>query len=504
MGKPTGPVSGAPLQRTARDSGLSFIGAAVSGAAGLALSLVLGRTLGPSGSGIVFQMISAFTIAGAVARCGLDTTAVWLLPRLRSDATGQVRRAITLMLMGTFATGVVTALALWAAVPLIAPASEELRQALTLSAWFLPAFSVMTVALAVSRGLGRIREYVLIGSIAVPVTRLAAVSVAATMTASAVVAGVAWLSVLPLAAAIAVVTVGRLARRYPRDPQPGTHLTRRISAYAGPRAISATIEQALLWLDVLIVGVIAGPAAAGVYGVVSRLVQAGTIPSTSMRIVVAPQFSGMLHRGEHTPLAELYSRSAQWIVLMSVPVYAVMSILGIPLLGLFGAGFIEGATALAIMCIGATISAATGNVQAMLLMSGRSGWAALNKVIALALSLTLLFGLVPLWGIVGAAVAWTLTTSVDAALALALVVRGTGIRFDLPAILTAVLVGGLAAAIPSGVARLTLGDGTVALVVGLTGAVVCWAVTLYFTRRWFALDEAAAIFVRRSRKNKEK
>lgn len=492
------------VRRTARDSGLSFAGAVVSGLAGFALSLALGRTLGPTGSGIVFQMISAFTIAGAVARFGLDTTAVWLLPKLRSDATGRVRRAVGILLLGSLATGIVTALALWAVVPVIAPASEQLRTLLSVATLFLPVFSVMTVALAVARGMGRIREYVLIGSVGLPVTRLAAVSVGAAFSASAVVAGSLWLAALPLAAVAAIFAVARLVRGYPRETTPHTReLLRTVSGYSGPRVIAATIEQALLWLDVLIVGILAGPAAAGIYGVVSRLVQAGTIPSTSMRVVVAPQFSGLLHRGERAALAELYGRSAQWIVLMSIPAYVVLSILGTPFLALFGPGFASGTTALAIMCVGATVWACTGNVQALLLMSGRTGWAAINKVIALTVSLTLLFTLVPLWGIVGAAVAWTVTMSLDAVLALIQVTRGTGVRLDFRGIGAALVVGGLAAAVPSAAARIFLGDSALALVVGLMASVACWAAALYVTRRRFALNVATEIFTRRSKKKKE-
>ncbi|MFC6236184.1 lipopolysaccharide biosynthesis protein, partial [Leucobacter soli] len=235
------------------------------------------------------------------------------------------------------------------------------------------------------------------------------------------------------------------------SPGGGTsrELRRRIAAFSAPRTLSAGIEQSLVWLDVLIVGLIAGPAAAGVYGVVSRLVQSGTIPSTSMRIVVAPLFSKMLHQDRREELDELYTRTAQWIVLFSTPIYVVLAILGEPILRIFGDGFATGALALAVMCIGAVVSACTGNVQALLLMSGRSGWAAINKVVVLAVIVGLLLLLVPPYGILGAAIASTVAVSLDAILASIQIRIGVGLRSNLAAVLLAVLVAGAAAAVPA-------------------------------------------------------
>jgi len=488
------------LGNAARSSGLSFVGAVVSAAAGFALSLVLARMLGPAGSGIVFQMISVFTIAGAVARLGLDTTAVWLLPRLAADSRNDVRRAVRILLAGAMLGGVLTGVVLWAIAPLLGAGSDDLATVTRLAAAFMPFASVATVALAITRGLGGVRDYVVLGSIGLPVGRLAVVSVATAFLASAVVASVAWLAVLVVIALLALWVVRRAMQRFQvadRHTSPRAELIKRIAAFGAPRTLSSTIEQALLWLDVLIVGLIAGPAAAGVYGVVSRLVQAGTIPSTSMRIVVAPQFSRMMHQGRLAELSEFYTRTTQWIVLFSVPVYAALAVFAHPVLTLFGPGFEEGATALVIMCAGAVVSASTGNVQSLLLMSGRSGWAALNKVIVLAVSLTLLFTLVPGMGIIGAAIAWTISMSLDAVLATIQVRIAAKVRAGLGGVGLALVVAGCATAVPAVAMRLVLGDTVIAMIIGVVLAVAAFVILLYVTRRRFAIDEFSSLLRRK-------
>lgn len=491
------------LGGAARSSGLTFVGSLASAVAGFLLSLVLARTLGPSGSGTVFQMISVFTIAGAVAKLGLDTAAVWLLPRLAADGAHDIRRATRILLGGALLGGIGTGLVLYAISPLLDNGADDLATVTRMAAIIMPFSSLATVSLASTRGLGGVRDYVLIGSIGLPVGRLAAVSVAVAFAATAIVASAAWLMVLVVAAGIALLVVYRAMLRFrTSSPEASSRgvLVRRISAFSAPRTLSSTIEQSLLWLDVLVVGLLAGPAAAGVYGVVSRLVQAGTIPSTSMRIVVAPEFSRMLHQNRHVELSELYTRTAQWIVLLSMPIYVLLAVLAVPVLHIFGPGFDVGALALAIMCIGAAVSASTGNVQSLLLMSGRSGWAAINKVIVLAVSLALLLTLVPLMGIVGAAIASAVTISLDAILATVQVRRGVRVRSSFGAILLAVAVSGAAAAVPAVGARIFLGDTIAALIVGAIGAVVLWVCVAYVMRRTFALDEISALF-RRKRGN---
>lgn len=488
------------LGDAARSSGLSFAGSLISAVAGFGLSLVVARMLGPSGSGVVFQLISLFTIAGAVAKLGLDTAAVWLLPRLSDDARGEVRRAAAILLIGGLLGGILAGTVLLAISPLLEDAPHELARLVRIAAAFMPCSSLLAVALAITRGLGGVRDFVLIGSIGLPAGRLAAVSVAMAFMATAFTASITWLAALVVATLLALLAAERALRPFRARPRAGvtpTPLLRRIAAFSGPRTVSSSIEQALLWLDVLIVGVLAGAAAAGVYGIVARLVQAGTIPSTSMRIVVAPQFSRMLHEERRVELSEFYTRTTQWIIVFSMPAYVLLAIMAEPILTIFGNGFAAGSTALVIMCAGAAVSASAGNVQSLLLMSGRSGWAATNKVIVLSVSVTLLLLLIPRIGIAGAAIATSAAIGLDAVLAAAQVRFAVRVHLGYGSVLLAVVTSGMAALIPAVVARLLLGDGITALIVGCGGAVVLWVAVMYLMRRHFALQEMSTILRRR-------
>lgn len=498
----TGTDAGDALRGAARSSVLSFAGAAISGLAGFGLSFILGRTVGPAGNGVVFQMISVFMIAGAFAKLGLDTTCVWLLPRLAIDRRSHVRPTTKFLLIGSLLGGVVTGIVVFFLAPVVSGGHNELQILIQIAGVFTPVAALGTVALAVTRGLGGIRPYVLIGSIGLPTIRLVAIAAAMAFATSALLAGTIWLVLLALATGLSLVAVRRRLRPFQESsitPDARSSVIRQIRSYSVPRLASSVMEQAILWQDVLIVGLIAGPTAAGVYGVVSRLAQAGFIPSTSMRIVVAPQFSRMLHQERLDELDVFYMRTTQWIALMCTPLYVLLVVFGEPVLRVFGNGFEVGVLSLIIVSIGALVWSSAGNVQSLLLMSGRSGLAALNKLIVLVVNLALLVTLIPIWGIEGAAIAWSISMTADVLLAVFLVRKVVGIRLNLSGTAMAVACALLTTAIPAVIARMLLGSSIPALIVGVFGAGILYLATLYFLRERFALEHAKAVFTRRGR-----
>ena len=195
--------------------------------------------------------------------------------------------------------------------------------------------------------------------------------------------------------------------------------------------LSSSLEQLLLWLDVVLVGAIAGAADAGVYGTASRFVAAALIVDTAIRLVVSPEFSRLLHVRAHSELRSIYSTATRWLVLFSSPIILTLVIFAPLVLSLVGEEFVRGASAIVILGIGALVTLLAGNIHSVLLMSGRSGWAAFNKAVVVALNIGLIWWWVPLWGINGAAAAWAVCMMVDALLAWAEIRILVGIKIGL-------------------------------------------------------------------------
>jgi O-antigen/teichoic acid export membrane protein len=407
---------------------------------GLVLIVVLGRSFGQHGAGVILQTIAVFSIALAVARTGMDTTSVWVLPRLVSSEPGRIRGAVTALLAPALAVGVALTLLLLFVLPLLTkaliPLPAEVLSAVHAIAYFLPFAAVMMVALAATRGLGSILPYTAIGAVGVPTARPLAVLAVVLLGGSATMGALAWALPLPLAMVAALLVLAGRVRRHERRAGvkgrwlPARQVSSGVRRFALPRWYSSGIEQAIVWFDVILVGVIAGAGAAGVYGTASRFVTAGLIISTAMRMVVSPRFSALLAEHKIGAVQRLYSTTASWIVLLGVPVYGLFIFFAPTVLGWFGPGFREGSTALIILCAGAICFLLAGNVDSVLTMSGRSGWMAFNKSVVLGVNIVGNLILVPRWGILGAASAWAFSLFLDAVLASVETRIFLGVRFE--------------------------------------------------------------------------
>lgn len=483
----------APAQAMARSGAFSLVGSVTSAFMGLLLTVAIGRVLGPGGAGVLLQGIAAFTIALSVAKAGLDTTAVWLLPRVAYEDVGQVRPAVVGLLVPSAGIGVLAGILMYLSGGLIDPQGTGVAQSLHALSWFLPFGTVMIVALSATRGLGGVRPFVLINSIAVPTLRPLLVIIVTSLSAGTLGATVAWAAPLPVAAVVSVLLLARNVGRREQQANltgrwsPGPSLQRRIWGYALPRSVSGVLEQALIWINVLLVGLLAAPAGAGIYGAASRFVGAGLILSTAMRIVVAPLYSRALGRGEVAQAQGAYRTTTKWIVLCSMPIYLVFIGYGGTVMGMLGEQFRQGAGTLLILSLGLMVVLLAGNIQSVLLMSGRSGLAAINKAVALAVDISLVFVLVPVMGIKGAAVAWAVSMIIDAGLAAYQVHRLVGLRVLEGGILLAAAVPLATFGLPGAVARVLTGDTVEGLVISVLVGGVLWAGAAFALRRHLEL-----------------
>lgn len=502
------PEVGAELRSAARGGVVTVAGAATSTAMGFVLTMVLARQFGATGAGVVQQVIAVATLALALGRVGTDTTAVWLLPRLRTQDPGHLRAACTTLLAVAALGGTAVALA-WSAVDAFGDGAvlgdARVDDAFSAVAWALPFGAVMMTALAATRGFGGVLPFNLIGNIAVPALRPVLVVLIGVLGGSAVAAATGWAVVLVPGACLAVLVLARRLRGAeralgaPGTARPTRALVRQIFGFGLPRTVSTLLEQALGWLDVVLVGVLLGPAAAGVYGVASRFVAGGLVMMTALRIVVAPQFSARLAAGENAEAGRLYAITSTWIVFFGVPVYVLLACFAPFVLSIPGPEFGSGRTAMVLLCVGGVALLAAGNLQSLLLMTGRSGRALANKVVVVATSVTCNLVLIPVWGIAGAATTWALCWTLDGLLSAVQVSRLTGIRPSVgrigAGIGVGVLVAGPASAIGIVVGGQSLAGFVVALVITGLGVVVA----ARLCRRFLHLDQFAGIVRRRGR-----
>lgn len=498
------PTTTNELGDAARRGAATFVGAALSAALGFAFNVLLAREFGASGSGIVLQAIAVFTIALSLAKLGLDTTAVWLLPRLRSTEPEKLQEALLALLGIAAVVGSLSVGTWFALLPFLPRAGygSDVVSTISLAILFLPAASIMTVSLAATRAFGGVVAFNAIGNVAVPAMRPAMLLIAVALGSGTAVATFAWSLPWAIGCLAALGVLMLMARADAPDDfrvsMPSRAIVRRILAYSLPRTLASALEQTLIWLDVLIVGIVLGAAAAGIYGSAARFVSVGVLVATALRIVVAPRFSALLAQGKHSAVESLYSSTARWILLFGAPAYILLAVFAPTVLGWLGTEFEAGALSMVILSLGSIIMLAAGNVQSLLLMAGRSGWGAFNKAVVLGLNVAGNLAVLPVLGISGAACVWVICVLVDTTLAGYQVRRATGISLELRPTLRVACAVALFAGAPALATEAVLGQGEISL--GLATLLVGLGLLVYsyLDSRRLNLDELfPARFLRR-------
>lgn len=477
----------------ARGGALSLVGSAFSALMGLVFTIVVSRSLGSGGAGVVLQATGVFAMVLAIGKLGLDSTAIFLVPRLRIDDARRIRPSLVFMALLAATGGLLLAAVVAAVAPYLwRGADAEVASAVRAVVVFVPLASLTLVATSALRALGGVREYVLVNNAVIPGLRPPLAVVAAVATGSSVVVAASW--ALPWAVGLlvcSVVLARRVAGMAPGGGDrglPHREERTRILTFAGPRTLSAGLEQALTWIDIVIVGWIAGAGAAGIYGGASRFLQAGLLVDAALRVVVSPRFSELLHTGQKERLRELHTTATVWLVLFATPVLVLLASFAPVVLALLGPDFVAGGPVLVVLCAGAAVTFLAGNIHSLLLMGGRSGWAALNKGVVLTLNVAGNLLLVPRYGIIAAAVVWAVSMLVDALLAAVQVSLVLGVRPQVWPALGALGTVLLAVGGPSAAAVLILGRTPLGLVcAGLTSLLVL-GLSMWLLRRTLRLE----------------
>ena len=261
----------------------------------------------------------------------------------------------------------------------------------------------------------------------------------------------------------------------------------------------ATVAQTVLKrADVVMVAALRSPSEAAVYAAASRFVTLGQVGVQALQQALSPQLSAMFAREDREGAREVYQVTTLWSIVMAWPVYLACAVLAPVVLVVFGDGYTEGAPVVVLLSLAMLVAVASGSVDTVVLMSGRSMLSLVNTLITLVINVVLNLLLIPPFGLVGAGIAWAVAIVVRNVLPLVQIRRALGMSPFGPG--TAVVAGSallLVGVVPGLVA--VLGADTL-VVVGTTlaGGLAYLAVVLRMRRR-LHLGELAGALRRRGK-----
>lgn len=177
-----------------------------------------------------------------------------------------------------------------------------------------------------------------------------------------------------------------------------------------PFGMTAALQLINGRTDILMLGFFRSDAEIGIYRVAAQLAAAVIFAMQAVNAIQGPHIAHLFAKGDMRKLQQMITRSAQAVLLFAVPVVIVIVVFGEYILSTVYGPAYEGAyLPLVILCIGQLVNAAMGAVGSLLNMTGHERDTTKSILIGAIVNVVLNVTLIPIWGITGAAVATACT-----------------------------------------------------------------------------------------------
>ena len=150
-----------------------------------------------------------------------------------------------------------------------------------------------------------------------------------------------------------------------------------------------------------------------IYVISLRVAGLVTIVLAAFSSVAMPRFAALYHQGEHDQLRNTATGLTRTITMLCLPALIAILIFPEQILVIFGTEFSAGSGVLRILVVAQFFNVATGMVGGLLAMTGHGGAQFRASVIASAAMLVLCVFMVPILGVVGAAIAHATATALQ-------------------------------------------------------------------------------------------
>ncbi|MEQ7123814.1 oligosaccharide flippase family protein [Actinopolymorpha sp. B11F2] len=475
-------TSTAPIRQLARGGVLNVAGTVIGGGAGIALVVLVTNGVRQDIAGMLFAATSFFLIVTAVSALGTDVGLAHAIQRrLVAGSPASALATVRIALRAVIALSVAVAVVVWVAAPwfsaVISRGTDQVPMTgmLRVLALALPIATAYDTVVAATLAYGTTRANVVVEKLGRMPGQILCVLVALLLGVGPTGLAVAWAAPYLLGLVAVAWWCRRIARSRmsmspstpptstpststaptsallppsPSMPSPSTaspasappegahalaaeptraELAKDFWAFTAPRALGRICQVALQRTDIVLVAALLSPGHAAVYTAATRFLVVGQMGMQAIQQVLAPQLSKLFARGDLPGVRQVFSTSTAWLMAITWPVYLTSAIAAPLLLRIFGSGYESGLATVVILALTMLATTATGSVDVVLLMAGRSRQSLVNNASALVIDVILVVLLVPPFGITGAALAWAAALLVRNVLPMIQVRRAFGV-----------------------------------------------------------------------------
>jgi len=176
--------------------------------------------------------------------------------------------------------------------------------------------------------------------------------------------------------------------------------------------IITACHMAMSQTGTILAGALTGPEEAGVFFVCEKIATISAFVLIAFNYIGAPKMAALWTLKDMRQLRNLIGSLTPRIFLLTLPIALGLVVFSRSILGLFGPGFIRGWPVLVLLVTGHVICTCTGTVGSLLVMTGHQKKCVPPILTCAVMNVGLAALGILLWGLPGAALAWTVSVVV--------------------------------------------------------------------------------------------
>ncbi|AEN05338.1 polysaccharide biosynthesis protein [halophilic archaeon DL31] len=387
-----------------KGAGVVYIGLFLELLIAFAAQVLAAQYLSVSGFGGLTTGTALLDIGSIVAGFGLAGGLTRYLPRIENE---QKRSLVTTAVGITLANSILIGGLVALGAPMIATevfGDPSVTVSIRIFGAAIPFSALLNVATGGIRGEKESLYQVYVKNLTQPLVRFFLVVVAVVLGLDQ--AGIAGAYALPYVVTSTLALV-LLYRSLPQTPlRIESELTERVARYSIPLTASGVAGFVYRSVDIFLILYFLDSSAVGVYGVAYAAVGFMRMLSTAVNFLGAPVASELEHGKGVEDVMRVFRPVARWLVIGSACAFVPLGVFSTEFVSLiYGSEYAAGGIALTVLALGYGVQNVLSVNGPILQSLGRSRLLAFNSVLAAVVNLGLNILLIPMFGIVGAAVA---------------------------------------------------------------------------------------------------
>ncbi len=404
---------------------LKILGAAL----GFSFNVLLARLLGVEGSGVYYLAFSVITISTVIGRLGLDNVVLrFVSAEFSKQNWSGVAGVYKLAIIFSFvASSVVTCLVIvlssWISNSVFSTPNMVIP--LRIIAFTIVPLSLLTLQGEMLKAVGRVQAAIILQGLLMPLVSVAFIFPLVYLYG---VGGASLAYVLSCGLTL-LVSQAIWRKATPQVGKAESFFEKRLLLSTSfPLFVVALMNLVIDTSDTVMVGIFLDSRFVGIYGVAQRIALTSSILVIAVNSVVAPRFAALWAERNIRELSTLAQTVTRVMALVALFPLILFTVFPTNVLGIFGIDFIAGKNVLIALSIGQFIALATGPVAMLLVMTGHQRFHRNNVVASAVLNVVLNILFIPLWGILGVAIATLLSLTVKNILTVLYVRSQIGIK----------------------------------------------------------------------------